>query len=120
MKKLALLLLSFTLFMGCNPNSKHNYDADMDSDITTNQHKKTNDFAIIIHGGAGTILKKNMTDEKEAAYKAKLEEAIKVGHTILKNGGTSQEAVFKNHTSNGRISIIQRRKRCCFYTRRNQ
>ena len=36
-----------------------------------------------------------MTDEKEAAYKAKLEEAIKVGHTILKNGGTSQEAVIK-------------------------
>lgn len=36
-----------------------------------------------------------MTSEKEAAYKAKLSEAIKVGHTILKNGGTSQEAVLK-------------------------
>ena len=58
-------------------------------------HTKTNDFAIIIHGGAGTILKKNMTDETEAAYKVKLEEAIKVGHTILKKGGTSQEAVMK-------------------------
>ena len=57
--------------------------------------KKVNDFAIIIHGGAGTILKKNMTDEKEAAYKAKLEEAIKVGHAILKNGGTSADAVMK-------------------------
>jgi beta-aspartyl-peptidase (threonine type) len=51
--------------------------------------KKVNNFAIIIHGGAGTILKKNISDEKETAYKAKLEEAIKVGHTILKNGGTS-------------------------------
>lgn len=57
--------------------------------------KKVNDFAIIIHGGAGTILKKNMSDDKETAYVAKLEEAIKTGHTILKNGGTSQEAVMK-------------------------
>jgi len=57
--------------------------------------KKQNDFAIIIHGGAGTILKKNMTKEREAAYKEKLAAAIKVGHTILKNGGTSQEAVLK-------------------------
>ena len=62
---------------------------------TTSKEEKINDFAIIIHGGAGTILKKNMTDEKEAAYKAKLEEAIKVGYTILKNGGTSTEAVLK-------------------------
>lgn len=53
------------------------------------------EFAIVIHGGAGTILKKNMTPEKEAAYKAKLEEAIKVGHDILKNGGTSLDAVEK-------------------------
>ena len=57
--------------------------------------KKVNDFAIILHGGAGTILKKNLSDEMEAAYNAKLEEAIKVGHTILKNGGTSQEAVMR-------------------------
>ena len=57
--------------------------------------KKQNDFAIIIHGGAGTILKKNMTKEREAAYKEKLAAAIKVGHTILKNGGTSLEAVLK-------------------------
>ena len=66
---------------------------------TDNKRKKPvkiiNDFAIVIHGGAGTILKKNMSDEKEAEYKVKLEEAIKVGHSILKNGGSSQEAVMK-------------------------
>ncbi|WP_439128359.1 isoaspartyl peptidase/L-asparaginase family protein [Polaribacter sp.] len=88
MKKLfyiaSILLISF----GCNKENKN----DAKETITA---KKVNDFAIIIHGGAGTILKKNMTDEREAAYKAKLSEAIKVGHTILKNGGTSQEAVLK-------------------------
>ena len=59
------------------------------------QSKKTNSFSIIIHGGAGTILKKNLTPEKETAYKAKLEEAIRVGYTILKNGGSSLDAVEK-------------------------
>jgi beta-aspartyl-peptidase (threonine type) len=86
MKNLAFTLLSFLVLIGCTPNGKESKNE---------QSQKVNDFAIIIHGGAGTILKKNMTDEKEAAYKAKLEEAIKLGHTILKNGGTSQEAVIK-------------------------
>ena len=86
MKNLAFTLLSFLVLIGCTPNGKESKNE---------QSQKVNDFAIIIHGGAGTILKKNMTNEKEAAYKAKLEEAIKVGHTILKNGGTSQEAVIK-------------------------
>ena len=54
---------------------------------------QTNQFAIVIHGGAGTILKENMTLEDEAAYKAKLEEAIRVGHKILSEGGSSLDAV---------------------------
>ena len=52
-------------------------------------------FSIVLHGGAGTILKENMTPKREAAYKAKLEEAIKTGYEILNNGGTSLEAVTK-------------------------
>lgn len=52
-------------------------------------------FAIVIHGGAGTILKKNMSPELEAQYKSKLEEAVKVGYAILKNGGSSLDAVEK-------------------------
>ena len=53
------------------------------------------EFSIVIHGGAGTILRENMTPEDEAAYKAKLEEAIRVGYEILKNGGSSLDAVEK-------------------------
>jgi beta-aspartyl-peptidase (threonine type) len=52
-----------------------------------------NNIAIVIHGGAGTILKENMTEELENAYKEKLEEAITVGYNILMNGGSSQIAV---------------------------
>ena len=60
------------------------------------QDQTTKDnFSIVIHGGAGTILKKNMTPAMDQAYRAILAEAITVGHAILKKGGTSQEAVEK-------------------------
>ncbi len=48
---------------------------------------------LVIHGGAGTILKKNMTPEKEEAYRAKLEEALRAGYAVLVEKGTSVEAV---------------------------
>ena len=50
-------------------------------------------IAIVVHGGAGTILKKNMSDEKEKLYKEKLKEAISIGYQILKDGGSSLDAV---------------------------
>lgn len=50
-------------------------------------------FVLVIHGGAGTILKKNMTAEKEQLVKAKLQEALNVGSEILENGGSSLDAV---------------------------
>lgn len=55
--------------------------------------KETQNFALVIHGGAGTILKKNMTEEKENAYKQKLTEALQAGYNVLKDGGTSLDAV---------------------------
>lgn len=60
-----------------------------------NSPEKESPFGIVIHGGAGTILKKNMTPEMEQAYLEKLSEAITIGHNILKNGGSSSEAVEK-------------------------
>lgn len=50
-------------------------------------------YTIAIHGGAGTILKSNLSAQQEADYRAKLTQARDVGFTILKAGGTSQEAV---------------------------
>lgn len=55
--------------------------------------QQTSEFAIVIHGGAGTIKKENMTPELEKQYNDKLTEAIKAGHTILKNGGDAMDAV---------------------------
>jgi L-asparaginase / beta-aspartyl-peptidase len=51
------------------------------------------DFAIVIHGGAGTILKENMTPELEKLYLEKLNEALRAGYDTLSKGGTSVDAV---------------------------
>lgn len=50
-------------------------------------------YVIVIHGGAGTIKKENMTDEQRVAYEAKLTEALKAGEAILAKGGASIDAV---------------------------
>lgn len=40
-------------------------------------------FTIVIHGGAGTILRSAMTPELEKAYKEGLEQALHAGYTLL-------------------------------------
>ena len=50
-------------------------------------------YVLVIHGGAGTILKSNMTTEKENAYKAKLTEALKAGYAEIQKGNSSVDAV---------------------------
>ena len=57
------------------------------------QQNITRKHALVIHGGAGTILKSSMTPEKEKAYKAALELALKTGDSILANGGKAVDAV---------------------------
>lgn len=50
-------------------------------------------YVLVIHGGAGTILKSQMTPEKEKAYTDALNKALKTGNDILKDGGTALDAV---------------------------
>lgn len=53
----------------------------------------TPDYVLVIHGGAGTILKENLSDEKEQQIKSKLREALNVGAEILSSGRSSLDAV---------------------------
>ena len=50
-------------------------------------------FSIAIHGGAGTLLKGQMTPEKEAEYKTALKEALDAGFNIVEAEGSSVDAV---------------------------
>ena len=85
----------FCLILGCKNEENH---TSKDSELEENSLKTDENFGIVIHGGAGTILKENMSDSLETAYKEKLKEAISVGYDILKNGGSSLDAV--THTIN--------------------
>lgn len=53
----------------------------------------TKPIAIAIHGGAGTIRRSAMTPEAETQYRAILTQALEAGHTVLKRGGNSMDAV---------------------------
>jgi L-asparaginase / beta-aspartyl-peptidase len=50
-------------------------------------------WGIVIHGGAGTLLREAMSAEREAEYRAKLDEALRAGHAVLQGGGSSLDAV---------------------------
>ena len=50
-------------------------------------------FTLAIHGGAGTILKADMTPELEAAYTEGLKIALDAGYTVLEEGGSAINAV---------------------------
>lgn len=88
--KTLTLLIGFLVSFSCNNDSKNTQESEISEENTA---QIVGNFGIVIHGGAGTILKKNMSDSLELAYKQKLEEAIRTGHKILENGGNAMEAV---------------------------
>lgn len=87
MKKSVLVLILLTFLLNsCTDNTSKKETPKIDEN-------PKNSFGLVIHGGAGTILKKNLTPELEAQYKETLAEAAEKGYEILKNGGTSLDAV---------------------------
>ncbi|MBX3241770.1 MAG: isoaspartyl peptidase/L-asparaginase [Chitinophagaceae bacterium] len=57
------------------------------------QAQQKRDFVLVVHGGAGTILKSKMTTEREKQYNAGLKSALEAGYTILEQGGSALDAV---------------------------
>jgi len=77
MKTLSCILFLSALFLSCQPK----------------QDKKNVDYALVIHGGAGNITKERVNDSLEKIYQQKLNEALIIGDSILKTGGTAVDAV---------------------------
>ena len=50
-------------------------------------------FTLAIHGGAGTILKQEMTPELELAYLQGLQNALNAGFAVMEKGGSAVNAV---------------------------
>lgn len=75
-------ILLFSIFLICYESISQRVDVPL-----------KDKFVLVIHGGAGTILKSQMSPEKEKAYTAVLDTALQKGYDILKKGGTSLDAV---------------------------
>jgi len=50
-------------------------------------------YTILVHGGAGTIRRSDMTPEKEQAYTRGIRDALDAGFRILEGSGTALDAV---------------------------
>ncbi len=50
-------------------------------------------FTLAVHGGAGTILKEDMTPELEEAYLTGLQQALQAGFAVLEQGGSAVNAI---------------------------
>ena len=88
MKYLCLFLFA-SLLMACQPTT--------DNAETTTESPQAEtpapDYAMVIHGGAGTILKADMTPEKEAGIREAMNAALDAGEKVLKAGGSAADAV---------------------------
>jgi len=61
--------------------------------IQTGSHAQQKQYVLVIHGGAGTILRNQMSPERERAYTTALDTALQKGEAILARGGTALDAV---------------------------
>lgn len=82
--KQLMALLIIGLMMGCA--NADNQQSELQQDTT----KK--DWALVIHGGAGAI-SQDKPDSVKQAYREDLDKALSIGEEILKNGGSSLDAV---------------------------
>ncbi|ALM21174.1 isoaspartyl peptidase [Nonlabens sp. MIC269] len=92
MRIIALFICIICLFTSCKPKEENSPNQDLTIN-TDNNNQQVSEYAIVIHGGAGTIKKENMTPELEKAYNDKLTESIKAGHDVLAKGGSAMDAV---------------------------
>ncbi|MFZ6011043.1 MAG: isoaspartyl peptidase/L-asparaginase family protein [Bacteroidota bacterium] len=83
MKKILLAIALCGLILGCQPPNS----------METKEKLPPGPITLVIHGGAGTIRRENMTPEKEKAYHAGLQQALDSGYAVLEKGGRSLDAV---------------------------
>lgn len=85
--KLSLLFLFSCILHACQ--------APKEEPLTEQVQTEVPEYAIVIHGGAGYQASSNHDDAKQNEMHDILNAALDIGESILKNGGTSLEAVEK-------------------------
>jgi beta-aspartyl-peptidase (threonine type) len=87
----ALLATAAALAAACAPSAQPSPPAPNAMSVGSGMQPAR--WGMVIHGGAGTISREQMTPEREAAYRAGLERALRAGYAVLQRGGPSLDAV---------------------------
>lgn len=82
MARFACVLVFFSLISACDPGK-----------MSQTPDVRKPSVSLVIHGGAGTIRKENMTPERQEAYHTALKQSLDAGYEVLAGGGTSLDAV---------------------------
>ena len=61
--------------------------------LSKERNPKESRYVLVIHGGAGTILREKSPPEQQARYHAGLRAALQAGNAILSTGGEAMDAV---------------------------
>jgi beta-aspartyl-peptidase (threonine type) len=89
MRYLSLLLLSaFLLACDAGESTKTNVESEKETATPV-----APEYALVIHGGAGTILPENMTEERASGIRDAMNAAMDAGEAVLRRGGSSADAV---------------------------
>ena len=86
---ISVMIIPFLFISSCK---RGNQEADIRK---KNSNPEKQEWAIVIHGGAGAMSVENLTPEMDKEYRAALAEALKTGSRILSEGGTALDAVEK-------------------------
>jgi L-asparaginase / beta-aspartyl-peptidase len=79
---LIMMAVTVSLAAGCEPAEREAAGAETDN----------SEWAIALHGGAG-VISRDLPEERIQEYFDALEEALRIGEEILKNGGEALDAV---------------------------
>jgi beta-aspartyl-peptidase (threonine type) len=60
---------------------------------TTTDKTEKQEWALVVHGGAGNLAEEVLSDSLNAQYKSGLNEALQAGKLVLQNGGAALDAV---------------------------
>lgn len=87
-----MIRLLFLCLLGCILSCTSTNEEGSTEDATEIVQQAA-EYAIVIHGGAGTIRRSDLTPTQDSAYRAALNAALDIGETILKDGGEAIDAV---------------------------
>jgi hypothetical protein len=85
----SFFLITVLVLFSCGTDKKTSSDQSVNSSV------KKQEWAIVIHGGAGGITRESITPELDKEYRAGLQVAINTGKKILSEGGSALDRLNK-------------------------